>query len=279
MRVLKITKTISRCSAHVARSTKQEFLNLIIQKVKVPVQQFRKIRQTIRLRPSRLAENFAANSESPVYNTSRITDLWTAPDFFEVTNVAAEFKATNATSLKKRLPVTIRMLATATSKVHVLRNPSVASAIARDALLNLNGFSTHLFTTGTQHAFFPCYAECYHSNEKTLDLIPKARYVADYNQPNASSLYGTIVAAPNRKFFATPTLRKFINVTYQTQLILDMLSMTEHSNNPIEGIIIVPRQDASYSPQNLFTWDQRSIIRDIFLFGVDIKFFDNVHMI
>ena len=70
-----------------------------------------------------------------------------------------------------------------------------------------------------------------------------------------------------------------VNLTSQVQLLVDMLAMNEHNNEAIEGIIVLPRLDAITKPLGFFTWDPRSIVRDLLPFAKDVKFFDNVHIL
>ena len=86
-----------------------------------------------------------------------------------------------------------------------------------------------------------------------------------------------------QKVYATPTLLLFtktrlINVTTQVQLLIDMLAMNQHNNEPIKGIVVLPRLDAITKPHGFFTWDPRGIVRDLLMFARDVKFFHNVHM-
>ena len=211
------------------------------------------------------------------------TDVKT-PDYFEVHNTKAEWKTMNLTFLKEKLPSPVRMLSTNSSKVHDLRNPSVPPSLSKEGFKDLNGFTTLIFTTGSQHAFLLPYLEEYNLSEDSRQtLLQSARYISFYNSPNASSIYHTITSTQSKKFFATPTLLNFtktspINLTTQVQLLIDMLAMNEHNNEPIEGVIVLPRLDAITEPHGFFTWDPRGILRDLLTFAKDVKFFDNVHM-
>ena len=211
------------------------------------------------------------------------TDVKT-PDYFEVQDTKAEWKTMNLTSLKKKLPSTVRMLSTNSSKVHDLRNPSVPPSLSNEGFQDLNGFTTHIFTMGLRHAFLPPYLEEYNLSEDCRPtLLQSARYITFYNSQNASSIYRTITSTQSKKFFATPTLLNFtktspINLTTQVQLLIKMLTMNEHNNEPIEGVIVLPRLDAITKPHGLFTWDLRGIVRDLHTFAKDVKFFYNVHM-
>ena len=155
------------------------------------------------------------------------------------------------------------MLSTKSSKVHDLRNPSVPPSLSKEGLKDLNGFTTHIFTTGSQHAFLlPYLVEFNLSEDSRQTLLQSARYISFYNSPNASSIYRTITSTQNKKFFATPTLlnltkTSLINLTTQVQLLIDILAVNEHNNEPIEGVIVLPRLDAITKPHGFFTWDPR----------------------
>ena len=123
------------------------------------------------------------------------------------------------------------MLFTNSSKVDDLRNPSVPLSLSKEGLEDVNGFTTHIFTTGSQHAFLPPYLEeCNLSEDSEQTLLQGARYITYYNSPNTSSIYRTITSTQSKRFFATPTLLNVtktspINVTTQVQLLIDMLAM------------------------------------------------------
>ena len=142
----------------------------------------------------------------------------------------------NSMSLKKKLPPTIRMLSRNSSKVHDLRNPSVPPSLANEGFQDLKGFSTHIFSTGSQHAFLPPFLEAYNLSEDSHQtLLQNARYISYYNSPNASSIYRVITSTEDKKFLPTPTLLHFnktspVNLTSQVQLLVDMLAMNEHNN-------------------------------------------------
>ena len=121
------------------------------------------------------------------------------------------------------------------------------------------------------------------SEDSRQTLLQSARYISFYNSPTASSIYHTITCTQSKKFFATPTLLNFtktspINLTTQVQLLIDMLAMNEHNNEPIEGVIVLRRLDAITIPHGFFTWDPKGIVRDLLTFAKDVKFFDNVHL-
>ena len=211
------------------------------------------------------------------------TDIKT-PDYFEVQDTKAEWKTMNLTSLKKKLPSTVRMLSTNSSKVHDPRNPSVPPSLSNEGFKDPNYFTTHIFTTGSQHAYLPPYLEEYNlSEDSRKTLLQSARYMSVCNSPNASSIYRPITSTQSKKNFATPTLLIFtktspINLTTQVQLLIDMLAMNEDNNEPLEGVIVLPRLDAITKPNGFVTWDPRGIVRNLLTFAKDVKFFDSVHM-
>ena len=142
------------------------------------VQRFPQVRQTIRFRPLFCLETLVSYHQDLHWHSFSLlvtilhdapfllqlllkfenTDVKT-PDYFEVQDTKAEWKTMNLTSLKKKLPSTVRMLSTNSSKVHDLRNPSVPPSLSKEGFKDLNGFTTHIFTTGSQHAFLPSYLE------------------------------------------------------------------------------------------------------------------------
>ena len=100
------------------------------------------------------------------------------PDYFEVQDTKAEWKTMNLTSLKKKLPSTVRMLSMNSSKVHDLRNPSVPPSLSNKGFKDLNGFTTHIFTTGSQDAFLPPYLEESNLSEDSRQtLLQSALYL------------------------------------------------------------------------------------------------------
>ena len=267
------------------------------------VQRFAQVRQTIRFRPLFCLETWVFYQQDLHWHSFSLlvtilhdapfllqlllkmenTDVQT-PDYFEVQDTKAEWKTMNLTSLKKKLPSTVRMLSTNSSKVHDLRNPSAPPSLSKEGFKDLNGLTTHIFTTGSQHPFLPPYLEEYNLSEDSRQtLLQSAHYISFYNSPNASSIYRTITSTQSKKFFATPTLLNFtktspINLTRLVQLLIGMLAMNEHNNEPIEGVIVLPRLDAITKPHGFFTWDPRGTVRDLLTFAKEVKFFDNVHM-
>ena len=207
------------------------------------------------------------------------------PDYYEIQDSKKEWKTMNSMSLRKRLPAAIRMLSTNSSKFHDLRNPSVPPSLANEGFQDLKGFSTYIFITGSQHAFLPPFLEAYNlSEDSPQTLLQNARYISYYSSQNASSIYRAITSSKDEKFLATRTLLNFtktspVNLTCQVQLLVDMLAMNEHNNEAIEGIIVLPRLDAITKPLGFFTWDPRSIVRDLLPFAKDVRFFHNVHML
>ena len=193
------------------------------------VQRFAQVRQTIRFRPLFCLETWVFYQQDLHWHSFSLlvtilhdapfllqlllkmenTDVET-PDYFEVQDTEAEWKTMNLTSLKKKLPSTVRMLSTNSSKVHDLRNPSVPPSLSKEGFEDLNGFTTHTFTTGSQHTFLPPYLEEHNLSEDSRQTrLQSARYISFYNSPNASSIYRTITSTQSKTFFATPTLLNF----------------------------------------------------------------------
>ena len=161
------------------------------------VQRFAQVRQTIRFRPHFCLETSVFYQQDLHWHGFSLlvtilhdapfllqillkmenTDVKT-PDYFEVQDTKAEWKTMNLTSLKKKLPSTVRMLSTNSSKVHDLRDPSVPPSLSKESFKDLNGFTTHIFTTGSQHAFSPPHLSEYKLSEDSRQtLLQSALYL------------------------------------------------------------------------------------------------------